>query len=66
MMGPDEITPETAGLIPRITSNIFDTISNTTENIEFMIKVSMVEIYMEKIKDLLASKIVGLVMSKQG
>lgn len=50
MMGPDEITPETAGLIPRITQLIFDTISNTMENIEFMIKVSMVEIYMEKIK----------------
>lgn len=50
MMGPDEITPETAGLIPRITQHIFETISNTLENIEFMIKVSMVEIYMEKIK----------------
>lgn len=53
MMGPDEITPETAGLIPRITQMIFETITNCTENIEFMIKVSMVEIYMEKIKDLL-------------
>ncbi len=45
---------------------IFDVIEGASEDIEFMIKVSMVEIYMEKIKVSLASKIVGLVMSKQG
>lgn len=63
-MGPDEITPETAGLIPRITSLIFDTISNTLENIEFLIKVSMVEIYMEKIK-VRCSVIVGFIVSSK-
>lgn len=63
-MGPDEITPETAGLIPRITSLIFDTISNTLENIEFLIKVSMVEIYMEKIK-VRCAVIVGFIVSSK-
>jgi kinesin family protein 5 len=31
---------------------IFSSISNTPDHIEFIIKVSIVEIYMEKIKDL--------------
>lgn len=44
---------EYEGIIPRIIKNVFDYIRNTTENIEFTVKVSMVEIYMEKIKDLI-------------
>ena len=32
---------------------IFSTIENASEDIEFTVKISMVEIYMEKIKDLL-------------
>lgn len=32
---------------------VFDTIYNSPDHIEFKIKVSIVEIYMEKIRDLL-------------
>lgn len=32
---------------------VFDRIENASEDLEFTVKVSMIEIYMEKIKDLL-------------
>jgi kinesin family protein 5 len=32
---------------------IFDRIENASEDIEFTVKLSMIEIYMEKLKDLL-------------
>lgn len=32
---------------------VFDRIENASEDFEFTVKVSMIEIYMEKIKDLL-------------
>jgi len=41
------------GLIPRIIENIFTTIMKSPASIEFMVKVSYMEIYMEKIRDLL-------------
>ena len=41
------------GIIPRIVDGIFERIDNEVENFEFLIKISMVEIYMEKITDLL-------------
>jgi len=44
--------PDLEGLIPRIIRSIFDNISTTPSEIEFTVKVSMIEIYMEKIKDL--------------
>ena len=45
------------GIIPRIVDDIFTFIYNMEENVEFHIKVSYFEIYMEKIRDLLDSKI---------
>ena len=41
------------GIIPRSVSSIFDGVSTADESLEFTIKVSYVEIYMEKIRDLL-------------
>ena len=42
----------THGIIPRMIEHVFDFIHNQ-EGTEFMIKVSMIEIYQEKIRDLL-------------
>lgn len=41
------------GIIPRMVDYIFDKIYDSPEHIEFKIKISAVEIYMEKIRDLL-------------
>lgn len=35
---------------------IFEAIENSSEEIEFTVKISMIEIYMEKVKDLLDPK----------
>lgn len=42
------------GIIPRITEQIFDNILSSPPNLEYLVKVSYMEIYMEKIRDLLA------------
>ena len=52
-VGPDCEDAEDKGLLPRCVSSIFERISESPNYIEFRIKVSMVEIYMEKIRDLL-------------
>ncbi len=44
---------ETMGIIPRIITTLFEHIETANENMVFTVKVSMVEIYKEKIKDLL-------------
>ncbi len=44
---------ELEGIIPRTIKHVFEFIRDTTEDSEFTVKVSMVEIYMEKIKDLI-------------
>ncbi|XP_036389002.1 kinesin heavy chain-like isoform X2 [Megalops cyprinoides] len=45
--------PQQMGIIPRIAEDIFNHIFAMDENLEFHIKVSYFEIYMEKIRDLL-------------
>jgi len=45
--------PEMQGIIPRIISDIFNHIYGMEENLEFHIKISYFEIYMDKIRDLL-------------
>uniref|UniRef100_A0A673AUJ8 Kinesin-like protein n=1 Tax=Sphaeramia orbicularis TaxID=375764 RepID=A0A673AUJ8_9TELE len=45
--------PQLMGIIPRIASDIFDHIYSMDENLEFHIKVSYFEIYLDKIRDLL-------------
>ncbi|XP_032366009.1 kinesin heavy chain [Etheostoma spectabile] len=45
--------PRLMGIIPRISRDIFDHIYSMDENLEFHIKVSYFEIYLDKIRDLL-------------
>lgn len=52
MMG-DTTDEETKGLSPRLVEKIFESIKNSNSNIEFHVKVSYMEIYQEKIRDLL-------------
>lgn len=48
--------PELMGIIPRTFENLFQMINAAEEDIEFTIKCSYLEIYMEKIMDLLDAK----------
>ncbi|KAG7524031.1 kinesin-1 heavy chain-like [Solea senegalensis] len=45
--------PDMMGIIPRIVEDIFNHIYSMDENLEFHIKVSYFEIYLDKIRDLL-------------
>jgi kinesin family member 5 len=51
---------QTMGIIPRMVNSVFDYISETPDHVEFTVKCSMVEIYMEKIKDLFSPDKVNL------
>lgn len=53
MQGPDIEDVEKQGVIPRMVRTVFNRIESSSEYIEFSVKVSMVEIYMEKIRDLI-------------
>ncbi|KAK3704888.1 hypothetical protein LTR37_013579 [Vermiconidia calcicola] len=53
MMGADIANDEAKGIIPRIVEQIFSSIMGSDGSIEFTVKVSYMEIYMEKIRDLL-------------
>ena len=53
MTGPDMMNKETRGVIPRMVSHVFEQIAMANSDMEFTVKVSMIEIYMEKIQDLL-------------
>ena len=48
--------PTMQGIIPRIVNDIFNHIYSMEENLEFHIKVSYFEIYLDKIRDLLDRK----------
>ena len=52
MMG-DMDQPELKGLTPRIVERLFKQILDSSSNLEFTVKCSYMEIYMEKVKDLL-------------
>ncbi|KAK7693379.1 hypothetical protein QCA50_002947 [Cerrena zonata] len=54
MMGSDIDDPEMKGLIPRITEQIFQSIVESDAHLEYLVKVSYMEIYLERIRDLLA------------
>lgn len=56
MEGPDINDQEQKGLIPRMFDSIFEKIESESEDVEFTVKVSYLEIYMEKIMDLLNPK----------
>lgn len=53
MEGPDYSDKERRGIIPRMIDTLFETIYSANQNIEFTVQVSMLEIYNEKIRDLL-------------
>ena len=48
--------PGLQGVIPRIVNDVFNHIYSMEENLEFHIKCSYFEIYMDKIRDLLDRK----------
>ncbi|KAK1236545.1 hypothetical protein PQX77_000238, partial [Marasmius sp. AFHP31] len=54
MMGADIDSDELKGIIPRITEQIFQSIVESDAHLEYLVKVSYMEIYLEKIRDLLA------------
>jgi kinesin family protein 5 len=53
MMGNDIDDEEQKGIIPRIVEQIFASILSSPGNIEYTVRVSYMEIYMERIRDLL-------------
>lgn len=54
MQGPDIHNKELKGIIPRMIETIFSFVEDASETMEFLVKVSYIEIYMEKIRDLMA------------
>ncbi|KAF4579009.1 hypothetical protein EYR36_000818 [Pleurotus pulmonarius] len=53
MMGADIDSTELKGIIPRITEQIFQSIVESDPHLEYLVKVSYMEIYLERIRDLL-------------
>ncbi|EGR34442.1 kinesin heavy chain, putative [Ichthyophthirius multifiliis] len=62
MLGSNIDDNQYQGIIPRMVNTVFNQITDSPEFIEFRIKVSIVEIYMEKIRDLLDTKKHNLVI----
>ena len=60
MLGPDIDDDVNKGIIPRMVAGIFGKIESAPEDIEFTVKVSFIEIYNEKIRDLLDPKKMNL------
>jgi kinesin family protein 5 len=54
--GADIDNEELKGIIPRITEQIFQSIVESDPHLEYLVKVSYMEIYLEKIRDLLARR----------
>ena len=53
MLGPNITDVTERGMTPRMVSHVFDEIANAPSEMEFQVKVSMIEIYMEKVRDLI-------------
>jgi kinesin family member 5 len=53
MEGPDIHDEHLKGLIPRTVEEIFRAVAEADEALEFVVKVSYIEIYMERVRDLL-------------
>lgn len=56
MMGADIDSDELKGIVPRITEQIFQSIVESDPHLEYLVKVSYMEIYLERIRDLLAPR----------
>src|SRR4051812_34551017 len=50
---PSSPPPDNRGIIPRLVEDIFNAIDDSDEWMQFTIKTSYVEIYQEKVKDLI-------------
>jgi hypothetical protein len=57
MEGPDIDDLELQGVVPRMVQHLFTEIEDRAETCEYTAKVSMIEIYMERILDLLAEDV---------
>ncbi|CAD8081819.1 unnamed protein product [Paramecium sonneborni] len=53
MEGPDNPNERTKGLIPRVMTELFDVVHTKSDDLIYIVKVSFLEIYNEKIMDLL-------------
>ena len=53
MQGAYDEERKLQGIVPRMVQTIFRRIENSPEEIEFTVSVSMLEIYLEEVKDLL-------------
>lgn len=53
MSGPSIDDPELMGIIPRMADEVFDFAAQADESTEFEVKCSYVEIYLERLRDLL-------------
>ena len=62
MMG-NVLDPKDKGITPRIIEKIFDMIVLSSSDLEFTVKVSFMEIYMERVKDLLQRNILLLILT---
>jgi kinesin family protein 5 len=60
MQGPSIDDQQLKGIIPRMVNTVFEAISATPDHIEFTVRVSIVEIYMEKIRDLICPEKINL------
>ena len=60
MLGPNITDEAERGMIPRMVDHIFQDIADAPTEMEFEVKVSMVEIYMEKVHDLINPSIQNL------
>jgi hypothetical protein len=55
MSGPDDVTdPEELGIMPRSFENVFKQISNDSDQTQFLVRASYLEIYNEAVRDLLS------------
>ena len=52
MQGPSLTDNSLRGITPRVVQTIFHNIENSSESTEFMVKLSILEIYMENLRDL--------------
>lgn len=59
MMG-DLRNDENEGIIPKMVKHVFSYISNSTSETEYIVKLSMMEIYLEKISDLIETNRINL------
>jgi len=60
MLGPDPYDEELRGIMPRAAVQVFQTIESAEEQMEYTIQCSAVEIYKEKLQDLLDTSGTGL------